>query len=290
MDTTSVNDPDESGSTELDENQTNVELEDQDGAPDGSEGEDGQEPDGQEVEIVLTGNEGSQPAQSDLGIRKRINKLNAKVSAAQTSESQVAAENETLRQQNELLRMAQEQQQAKPKGPPDPNDFDDGAKDAKYVEALESHNREFFRAEMEKHTAAQPTQPTAVDRALERRQTQHYEAADKLGIPDYAEVEDKTVGILGKDTVNHLIKAVDNSPSLLYYLGKNPAKAEEIADMLKGPDAIKGILELGALSKGLVAQPKAKRNLAPDPDDELIGSSPPRSKKGARGPEGATFT
>lgn len=266
-------------------------------APQEAEGQDpevteGQEPATEEVEIVLAGDEGSQPAQSNLGIRNRVRKLNAKVSAARQSESQVIAENETLKQQNELLKMAQEQQQlnAQPKGPPDPSDFDDGAKDAKYVEALEAHNREFFRSEMDKHTAAQPVQQTANDRALERRQTQHYEAADKLGLPDYEEVEAATIGIFGNDTVNHLIKAVDNSPALLYYLGKNQTKAEEIADMLKGPDAVKGILELGALSKGLVAQPKAKRKQAADPDNELEGSSVSRNSRGERGPSGATFT
>ncbi len=284
----SVNEPNEDGSTEIDENQTDVEQEDQDGAPDGSESEDGQEPDGQEVEIVLKGDSGSQPDPKHSGIRKRINKLNAKVNAAQEGEGQATAELETERQKNKLLQLALDQQNEPPAGPPDPNDFDDGAKDTKYVEALEAHNLRFFDAQMERHTAAQPA--PVDNRALERRQTQHYEAADKLGIKDYADVEDVAIGILGKQTVNQLIKDLDNSPAILYYLGKNPEKAESIAEMLSGPNAVKGVLELGALSAGLVAQPKVKRNAAPDPDDDLVGSSVSRTGRKQRGPAGATFT
>jgi len=285
-----VTKPTDAGFTETDENQTDLIDEDQDGAPDGDESTEDQEPDGQEVEIVLEGNDGSQPVQSNLGIRKRVQKLNAKVNAAQDQASQANSDLATEREKNKLLQLALDQQKAEPTGPPDPYDFDDGAKDAKYVKALQDYNRDFFKSQMEQHTAAQPVTQPAADRALERRQTQHYEAADKLGIKDYADVEDKAIEILGNSTVNQLIKSLDNSPKILYYLGKNPAKAEEIADMLKGPDAVKGVLELGALSAGLKAKPKAKRNQAPDPDDDLEGTSVSRNGKQQRGPKGATFT
>ena len=131
-----------------DDDQTELETEGQEVA----EGEEGQEEEAPEIEIVLAGDEGSQPEnQSNLGIRKRVNKLNAKVSAAVEGESQANAELETMRQKNELLQLALEQQNAapaKPSGPPDPFDFDDGAKDAKYVDALKQYNRDFFQAEM----------------------------------------------------------------------------------------------------------------------------------------------
>lgn len=283
-----MTEPTDKSSTELDENQKDLAKDDQSGAPDESDEAGDQEPDGQEVEIVLKGDEGSQPAQSNLGIRNRVRKLNAKVSAAQAGESQASSELATEREKNKLLQLALNQQKASPKGPPDPNDFDDGAKDAKYVEALEAHNREFFQSEMEKHTAAQST-PAANDSALERRQTEHYQAADKLGIPDYEVVEEKAIDILGKQTVNHLIKSLDNSPKLLYFLGKNPGKAEEIAEMLTGGDTVKAILEIGALSAGLIAQPKAKRKAAPDPDDDLEGASVSRTGNPTRGPAGATY-
>ncbi len=244
----------------------------------------------EEMELVLTGDEGSQPNKSNYGIQKRINKLNAKVSAAQQSTSELQGENETLRQQNELLQMARAQQQAVPKGPPDPNDFDDGAKDTKYVEALEAHNREFFKSEMDKHTAAQPAPTAQSDRALERRQTRHYESADKMRVPDFDAVEDKVIGVLGKQAVNVLIGSSDKSAEIIYHLGKNPEMVDEIAEQLKGPGAAAALMNLGALGARLELKPKVQRKQAADPDNELEGSSVSRNTRGERGPSGATFT
>jgi hypothetical protein len=285
----SVNDLEDTGSTETDENQTDIELDEQDGEPDDSEGEGVEETDGQDVEIVLQGDDGSQPAPKHNGIQKRINKLNAKVTAAVEGQGQASADLETERQKTKLLQLALDQQNKKaPTGPPDPYDFDDGAKDGKYVAALEAYNREFFDAEMTRRTAAQPA---PIDNSvLERRQAAHYKAADKLGINDYADVEDVAIGILGKQTTNHLIKSLDNSEKVMYWLGKNPARAESIAELLNGPDAVKGVLELGALSAGLVAQPRAKRNAAPNPDDDLAGTSGSRNGKHQRGSAGVTYS
>lgn len=269
------------------EDQAELETENQDEV----EGEEGQQEEAPEIEIVLAGDEGSQPeAQSNLGIRKRVSKLNAKVNAAEGVADEANTALETMRQRNELLQLALDQKNAAPatpSGPPDPFDFDDGAKDAKYVDALHEYNRGFFKSEMARHTEAQPK---PVDtRAIEARQTAHYEAADKLGMKDYAETEDKTIAILGRDTAVQMIGALDNSPEVMYYLGKNPAKAETIAELLNS-NPVKGVLELGRLSAGLTAQPKAKRNAAPDPDAELEGSSVARNSKSTRGPAGATFT
>lgn len=256
------------------------------------DGEGGEQAEAEEVEIVLEGDEGSQPeSQSNLGIRKRVNKLNAKVSAAEGAAEDATTALELERQKNKLLQLALEQQNggapAKASGPPDPFDFDDGAKDAKYVDALQEYNRAFIQAEMQ---AAQEAQPKPVDnRAVEARQVAHYEAAEKLGVKDYAEAEDKTIEILGQDTAVQMIGSLDNSPQVMYYLGKNPGKAEQLKELL-AQNPVKGVLELGRLSAGLTTRPKAKRNAAPDPDSELEGSSVTRNTKGKRGPAGATFS
>lgn len=260
------------------------EREDQEEASEGSESEEGQEAEGEDTEIVLEGDDGSQPDQSNLGIRKRINKLNAKVSEAQDGATQANSALADKIEENKLLRLALDQQQetATPSGPPDPLDFDDGARDTKYVTALNEYTDERVRTQMAKHV---PTPEPQTDRDLVAKQTQHYEAADKLNISDYEDVEDVAVGILGKETVNHLIKQTSNSPVILYYLGKNPEKAEQIADLVKR-NPIKGVMELGALEARLKVN-KVKRNQAPNPDEELEGATSPRSKK--RGPKGAKF-
>lgn len=284
----------EESSTELDENQKDLDEDDQKGAPDGSEADEDPDTDGQEVEIVLQGADGSQPKRNPLGFTRRIRKLNATITAAEGEASQATTDLATEREKNKLLQLALDQKQAAPAAPPDPSDFDDGAKDPQYVAALNDFNGRDFDARMQRHTAAQPAPQPVVDRALERKQVEHYQAADKLKVKDYAETEDKAIAILGKTAVNILIESsdADVSVKVLNYLGKNPDRAEEIAAMLNGRGTLpaKGILALGALGATLVAKPKAKRNPAPDPDNELEGASVSRSgKKQTRGPKGAIY-
>ena len=261
------------------------ELEDQEESSEGSEDEEGQETDGEVTEIVLEGDDGSQPDQSNLGIRKRINKLNTKVSDAQDGETQANSALAAKIEENKLLRLALEQQKepATQSGPPDPLDFDNGARDPKYIAALDEYTDKRIRAGLAKHV---PTPEKKTDRDLVAKQTQHYEAADKLNISDYEDVEGVAVGILGKETVNQLISQASNSPVILYHLGKNPAKAERIADLVKS-NPVRAVMELGALEAKLKVT-KVKRNQAPNPDDELEGASSP--SKGKRGPKGATYS
>lgn len=288
-----MKEPTKESSTELDENQTDLDDEDQDGAPDGSEEDKDPDPDSQKVEIVLSGEDGPQPAKSNVGFRKRLRREKVKFEAehdARTSAEDrgriAATDLATLKQKNELLQLALDQKPAA--GPPDPNDFDDGAKDTKYVEALHEYNRGFFKSEMEQHTAAQPPPAPGPDRALERAQTAHYEAAEKMKVRDYPEMEAKVTAIFGQAYVDQIIKDVDNAHNVLYFLGKNPDEADDIADLLSTPGSqVKAVAKLGALSAR--AHLKVKRNTAPDPDDELEGASVSRSGKNQRGPKGATF-
>lgn len=268
-------------------NQTDDQQLDTDDDQSGSD-EDGQETEGQEVEIVLPAEDGSPPKPQHFGIRKRINKLNARNAAATERASDAESKLGVIEAQNKLLRLALDQQSKTEEAdlPPDPNDFDDGAKDPKYVKDLNDHNRRFFEAEFAKREVKQDT-PPAPDVNLERKQTAHYEAAGKLGVKDYDKVEDAAIDILGRDTVNRLISATDSSPRVLYFLGKNPDVASEIAELIK-TDPVAGVLKLGALGATLKVKPGKKSNVTPDPDEELTGTVRKDSKR--RGPKGATFT
>ena len=113
------------------------------------------------------------------------------------------------------------------------------------------------------------------------------ESEIRLEIKELSIVNGKiTVGILGKETVNQLIGQASNSPLILYHLGKNPEKAQRIAELVK-TNPIKGVMELGALAANLKAT-KVKRNQAPNPDDVLEGAKSP--SKGTRGPKGAVYS
>lgn len=250
-----------------------------------------QESDGQEVEVVLPTDDGSPPKPQHFGIRKRINKLNARNEAAEGRASDAESKLEVVEQQNKLLKLALDQKGTTPASdlPPDPNDFDDGAKDPRYVKDLQDYNQKVFSALYDKRAVKQDAAPTPTNASLERKQTAHYEAAEKLGVKDYDKAEDGAIEILGKDTVRLFISNTDsvNSARALYFLGKNPDKASEIAELIR-TDPIAGVLELGALAATLKVRPRQKTNVAPDPDNELSGAVNKDNKR--RGPPGATFT
>ncbi len=253
------------------------------------DGDESQDTDSLEVEIVLPEDDGSQPKPKHLGIRKRINKLNARNDATTERATTAEADVKVLQAKNELLELALTQNKKEPETalPPDPNNFDDGASDTKYVAALNAHNMAFFDAEFAKRTNVQQNTPKPVHADLERKQNAHYEAADKLGVKDYDDTEDKAIAILGKSAANQLIAAIpDSSPRVLYYLGKNESVAQELADLIKS-DPVAGVLKLGALGAQLKVQPKRKSGATPNPDDELVGTTNKARKK--RGQSVATY-
>lgn len=254
---------------------------------DGSE-EDSQEPDSQEVEIVLAGEDGSQPAKNPRGFTRRVSKLNARVQAAKEEASEASRELELERQKNKILELALQGKQEET-GPPDPNEFDEGVSDPKYRTALNDYTRSFVQQEIEKVKPKEPEVASVrtVDPSLEKKQTAHYERAEKLPVKDYEAVEDVAIDILGKDNVNHIINNIPNSELLMFHLGKNPSKAREIVDTIK-ENPIAGVLELGNLSNRLQLKPVGKSDPVPDPDTELEGAGvSPKTKR--RGPPGATF-
>lgn len=249
------------------------------------------EGDEEEFEISLEGDDGSHPEQDEnRGIRKRINKLNRKVEAANEGKEAVSAELEIERERNRLLQLALDQQQGKTvkdaNAPPDPNDYDDGITDPAYIKAFQDH---LAAGVLEKAQAAQTQTRAQVEEQskLESRQVDHYKRADALKVKDYDETEDKAIEVLGQDVVNQLIANTDKSPELLYYLGKNPGKAQEMADLVK-TNPVKGVFELGRLGARLSARPKSRTKPAPAPEGDLRGGGAGR-RKSQRGPAGAKF-
>lgn len=236
--------------------------------------EDGEEAEvATENEVFLEGDEGSQP-DKQIGIKKRINKLNAKRDEAVAETTEAERKLAISEEQNKLLRMAVEQNQAVAPTPPDPKDFDDGVKDPKYVQAFNEYNEPLIDAAVQRRTShLAQVKDEGVDPNLVKMQTKHYERADELAIKDFEEVEDKAISILGKETVNGLVQNSTNSHLVLYYLGKNPDKAEAYAELIK-TNPVKAILDLGALGTNLSVGPKHKTEPTPDPDEELQGGSP----------------
>ena len=244
-----------------------------------SEGEEQQE--ATEVEVVLDGESGSQP-DAQHGIRKRINKLNTKIDEANDTAAHAESALEIERQKNKILSLAVEQARTAtatpPTPPPDPNDFDDGVRDPKYVKALDEFNEPRIAAAVQRQSANLPPAPVeTIDRDLEQKQTKHYERASVLGAKDFEETEDKAIAILGNDAVNVIISNFEKSELILYYLGKNPEKAERVTQLIKD-HPVMGVAELGRMEARLSAKPKSNLEPTPDPDEELPGGSPSAGK------------
>ena len=267
--------------------------EDQEGTEDSneSEGAEGSEEEqsekSEEFEIVLEG-AGSQPDKQH-GFRKRVNKLNDRIDEAKETASQAQTDLANSETRAKLLELALQQEREKNVSsvvPPDPDDFDDGVRDPKYVAAFKAFNQPAIVAAVKEHIGPVATeQPAPVDPNIERSQRKHYERADGLGARDYDETEDKAIAILGKDVAKHIIQSSDKSEQILYFLGKNPGEAEEIRELIEA-NSIKGVLRIGQLEASLSVKSKANRKPAPNPDEDLQGGSPSTKR---RGPKGATY-
>lgn len=274
----------------LDESQEAEITEDQDVSDDDESQEDepeALEAEGQGEDIDVDEGAGSQPLQANIGIRKRVRKITEKKDEALAGETKALAENATLKHRVELMQLMIDQQNGKApeaEGPPDQLDFDDGAKDPKYVAAIEEYTTRLVDAQIQKRTASMPD--PAVAAALEESQVAHYAAAENLNVKDYAETEALATKSFGQEAINHIIKGIPGSHRILYRLGKSPALSQELSSLIK-VDPVAAVSRLTVLG---MTKPTAKRNAAPDPDTELEGSSVARNSKSTRGPAGATFT
>lgn len=233
-----------------------------------------------EIEIVRENDTLSLKQQSLDGIiQKRVKKLNIKVDKATQQASDAATEAGLLRERNKILELAIEQQKekalSKPKAPPNPDDFDLGYEDPAYRNEQQAFNQGQISAEVERQVAKvtqtfmHSNKTDAVSKELETKQNGHYQKALKLGAKDYNEVEDAAIEILGQEVTNQLISNFDDSPTMLYYLGKNPVEAERLSNLIK-TNPIKGVAEIGRLQVELKVKTK-KTTDAPEPDEELTG-------------------
>lgn len=249
------------------------------------------EAESEEIEVVRE-SQGSQPKKKTKSFTNRINRLNQKTAAEKERADTATSELEAERERNRLLQLALEQSKPANQTPtqPNPDDFEGGAFDPKFVE----QQREFNAFQVEqmvnekinqlKQVSEQQSAKNVTSANLEKKALKHYQRADELKASDFGETEDKAIEVLGGEIVNDIIANFPDSELIVYYLGKNPGEAKEIKRAIE-ENPVLGVSELGALRKDLKVRPKSK--ITPDPDEELVGAGvgPP----GKRGPKGAKF-
>ena len=253
-----------------------------------------------EVEFVIEDDEeGSTPSDKlPQWAKNRLKKEKSKRKKAVGDTANANAEISKLKEENDLYKRALEiSQQGKPVEVKRPDHTDL----AKYPDGRDSENFQddhdsYILAKAEKKNSTvtrENSQTQDQNKAKEKynnllhvAKEKHYLQATKLAVPDYEETEDKVIEIFGEDLIGEIILRSESPTKLLYFLGKNLKKAEEIYEDFQ-TDPFGASMRLGKLEDKIKVKPKSK--ITPDPDKELEGGGAGTSKK-PRGPKGATFT
>lgn len=246
---------DDQSAAQQDDQEGAQKQEDQDGAAAGAAGED----DGEVV--VMLGDE-PLPASNDDEIEGK---------PAPDWVRKLRKEHRELARENRELKQAQQagQQQAAPAaqtlGPkPTPEDFDYDAE--KYGEALVEWNGK--KAAIDAQQAAARAEQEAVDAAWKARLKSFETAKAALKVPDFDDAEhvvDKTLSVNQRGLI---IQGADKPELLVYALGKNPAKAKELAGIT---DLVKFAFAVAKLETQLKVAPRA--NVPPAPERQVRGSA-----------------
>lgn len=98
----------------------------------------------------------------------------------------------------------------------------------------------------------------------------HYDAAEKLNIPDYQEKEEAFAKLVPPQIVSDLMVLFpEKSAALVYHLGSNPEKTRQILQM----NQQQALIELTRLSERLTLKPRGKQvSGAPAVDEPINGS------------------
>lgn len=97
----------------------------------------------------------------------------------------------------------------------------------------------------------------------------HYDAAEKLNLPDYQEKEDSALQVLPQGVYEGIAQNFpEKSAAIIYYLGANPEKAQDLFS--KNP--VQVTIELTRLADRLTLKPRGtQRSSAPPADEPISG-------------------
>ncbi len=274
---------------------------DQESQPDEELGADDQdtdqdEPQDSETEQVVD-EEGSQPKKDDLtkGMQKRLAKEKSRQFALEAELEKERADNAALRQ----AQIDPQRPAVEPTVPqePNPDDFDEGRDDKKFIAADRAFTRYQIKHEIVSEIQAENKQTTQSQQAADRNvllkeaSDEHYERAGNIKVDDYLAVEKRAINIIGRQVAEAIVMDFEATSELLYHLGENIDKAREVSRLFKDGKGVKGLRLLAQLEDEVRVKKKPKK-FAPDPEGEeergkVTSSSTNDWRK--RGPKGATY-
>ena len=298
METETELQPDET----LADSEINTETDDiaTDPAQDGTQTEDQLEPsqpEDAEDEIVLTDEGGTTPKKKNKrSYSHRIQRKNAQISESNERAEKAEQELAAYKQALQTVQGTQAPQLVAP----DPNDFSkfpDGAQDAAFIrennDFIIKSNQQGFNQQIQdaqKQSAGFQNQRTQED-TLQQSKSRHYEKAAELKVPDFEEMEDNAIRLLGEDLFNVIVKDwPETSPQMAYILGKNADEASRIRRFAENGESVKCVQAIERIAAKVKV--KTKKTIPADPDKKLEGgilSSKNKLGYMDRGPKGAKF-
>lgn len=226
-----------------------------------------------EIEIFVEGEDepASKPARKN-GFARRIDKLRGKITEASEQKTEAERRAAALEEENRLLRMQMEQRLSNKE--PQEDDFDS---DAEYRKAKAEFDDRRLKALAQQEAQAilerthQQTTHAAREKEKERLMLDHYSRAEEANIPDYEQLEDAVIDVLGKDIVSEIMANTDKSHLVIAHLGVNLDKAEQFARQAK-VNPFKTVMDIGTLAASLKTRRKHSR--AADPETTIDRGMP----------------
>lgn len=225
----------------------------------------------QTVETPATNENRPKLGRRERGLLSKVAKAEEALSERERALQAKETEAEMLRLQ--LQQLARQQQKPEQSGDVMPTlescGYDESAFTARMMEWQEGRLKKTVSEQLGRQRQGEQVEKFRENRT--RALETHYERADKLGLPDYDEVEAKAAKILGKDITEEFAACGKDTAPTLYFLGKNPEKAQEIRDIFDENPAL-GTLELGMLMASLKVRPKTQ-NAQTDVDESAGGGA-----------------
>jgi hypothetical protein len=148
--------------------------------------------------------------------------------------------------------------------------------DSKYASRMAEWQQHQVRAQLAdlQRQQLEEQQNQLFHQRAEQEIAKHYERAAALGVPDYEDSERIMRDEFGDGAIDAVINAIgEGSERVLFHLGKNSAKRQEIAELMRhDPSGLRAMTRLGQILATLSTEPKAKTiSQAPAADKPVSG-------------------
>lgn len=169
-----------------------------------------------------------------------------------------------LEKENETLKNGTKQKETL--GPkPRLEDFDDGEDFEAALDGWFESKRRIEDAERQEQA-----EQNKVAQEWQNTLNEYEQKKAALNVADYEDAEDTAMGLLNQMQQGIIVQGSDNAAVVMYAIGKNPARAQELASIT---DPVRFAVAIGKLEKDL----KVNKRKAPAPETRVSNGTAPKS-------------